>query len=292
MKKIFFVLALVLSLTLVLCGCNNVAGENGENNNTENENNGDETQTQSGGMLLEFTSNGDGSCYVSGIGRCTDTHIIVPDLSPDGDIVIDISEAAFSQFTNVTDLTVPDGILSLGSLRNRTLMHCPNLKNVYVSEDHQNYKSVDGVIFTKETYRLIWYPCGRTEASYTVPEGTYGIGDFAFDHAVYLEEIILPDTCTSFGTSAFRGCEGLLTMVIPEGTKDLFNGLFLSCSSLKSIALPSSIKSVGNMAFTLCNALTDVYYGGTEDEWSMIDIKSDNTPLLDATIHYNYGSES
>lgn len=295
MKKIIFVLALVLSLTLVICSCDSGVGgnegnENIDNENNDSENNGDENII--GCTLLEFTSNGDGSCIVSGIGGCTHSHVVVPDLSPDGDIVIDISEAAFSQFTAVTDLTVPDGIVSLDSLRNRTLMHCPNLKNVYVSEDHPSYKSVDGVIFAKETNRLIWYPCGRTEASYTLPEGTYHIGDFAFDRAVYLEEIILPDTCTGFGIGAFRGCEGLKEIVIPEGTKDIFNNTFLSCSSLKSIVLPSSIKSVRNMAFILCSSLTDVYYAGSEDDWSKVDIKSDNTPLINATIHYNYGSES
>ena len=33
---------------------------------------------------LEFVSNGDGTCYVAGIGTCTDTDIVIPSTSPEG----------------------------------------------------------------------------------------------------------------------------------------------------------------------------------------------------------------
>ena len=36
---------------------------------------------------LEFTSNDDGTCYVSGVGTCDDTHIVIPAVSPAGDSV-------------------------------------------------------------------------------------------------------------------------------------------------------------------------------------------------------------
>ena len=36
---------------------------------------------------LKFTSNGDGTCSVSGIGTCTDTEIVIPPVSPMGDAV-------------------------------------------------------------------------------------------------------------------------------------------------------------------------------------------------------------
>ena len=39
----------------------------------------------SAGLL--YTSNSDGTCYVSGIGTCTDTDIVIPDISPAGDVV-------------------------------------------------------------------------------------------------------------------------------------------------------------------------------------------------------------
>ena len=44
---------------------------------------------------LEFKSNGDGTCQLKGIGVCTDTEIIVPKASPEGDVVTAIGNAAF-----------------------------------------------------------------------------------------------------------------------------------------------------------------------------------------------------
>jgi len=39
-------------------------------------------------------------------------------------------------------------------------------------------------------------------------------------------------------------------------------------------------------AFRECNNLTDVYYGGTEEQWNSMRIKTMNEPLTEATIHF------
>ncbi len=53
---------------------------------------------------LAFTSNGDGTCYVSGIGDCNDTDIIIPSTSPDGDSVTGIGDSAFCEYTDLTSV--------------------------------------------------------------------------------------------------------------------------------------------------------------------------------------------
>ena len=55
---------------------------------------------------LEFTSNGDGTCYVSGIGeQAIATHIIIPEKSPEGDKVTGIGNWAFG--TMGVDILAP-----------------------------------------------------------------------------------------------------------------------------------------------------------------------------------------
>lgn len=274
MKKIIFALGLVLSLTLALCACDTAPDVSEIEKNEES--------------ALEFTSNGDGSCYVSGIGSCTDTHITVPYFSPAGDVVVDISENAFDEFTAVTDLTLPDSITSIATLRMHALGRCPALKNVYVSENHPLYKSVDGVIYHKEQPSITWYPCGRTESSYTVPDGIYIITDFAFEFAVYLKEIILPDECTHIGTGAFRGCTSLESIAIPDGTPAIYNGSFTGCTSLRSIVIPASVTKIGNLAFAQCSLLIDVYYGGSKEDWEKVDVGMHNENLFGTAFYFNY----
>ena len=49
---------------------------------------------------------------------------------------------------------------------------------------------------------------------------------------------------------------------------------------------------IGAYAFYSCDNLTDVYFTGTEEEWAAITIGDYNTPLQNATIHYNYVPET
>ena len=67
---------LALVAVLVICLLVGCVVDGGENNN-----NGPS-------VGLAYTSNSDGSCYVSGIGSCTDKQIKIPATSPDGDTVI------------------------------------------------------------------------------------------------------------------------------------------------------------------------------------------------------------
>lgn len=63
MNKLLTVIILVVSLCFILAACDRSQG------------NGDNVNYSQG---LEFVSNGDGTCFVNGIGSCTYTHIKVP----------------------------------------------------------------------------------------------------------------------------------------------------------------------------------------------------------------------
>jgi len=56
---------------------------------------------------------------------------------------------------------------------------------------------------------------------------------------------------------------------------------------LKSITLPKKLKTVESTVFSSCENLTDVYYGGGEDDWKNIDIDDSNKFLINASIRYN-----
>ncbi|MBQ8416262.1 MAG: hypothetical protein IJX13_05120, partial [Clostridia bacterium] len=62
---------------------------------------------------LEFVSNEDGTCYVSGIGTCTDKDIVIPYTSPSGDKVMGIGVHAFLDCTDLTSVTIPSSVTSI-----------------------------------------------------------------------------------------------------------------------------------------------------------------------------------
>lgn len=65
---------------------------------------------------LAFTSNGDGTCYVSGIGTITDTDVVIPSTSPDGDTVVAIGDLAFNDNRNITSVEFSPAIQTIGLL--------------------------------------------------------------------------------------------------------------------------------------------------------------------------------
>ena len=78
--------------------------------------------------------------------------------------------------------------------------------------------------------------------------------------------------------------------------KVIFNGditnieqyAFLYCTNLEEITIPASVKTIGYAAFGDCAELTNVYYIGSEIQWSEINIGNNNENLTDADIHYDF----
>ena len=96
------------------------------------------------------------------------------------------------------------------------------------------------------------------DASFTVPEGVFEIGDRAFCHAPHLEEVFLPKGLRKIGNDAFWDCKKLRLVQIKEGLSELGYGAFGFCVSLREIALPASLRNLGDRAFLGCKRLRAV----------------------------------
>ena len=134
MKNSVKLLALLLAclmtlITLTACGSTNdegkastseattgegPSGEKEESSTPTASEDNKEVETKPASVGLSFSSKGDGTCYVS-VGTCTDTEIVIPSTSPEGDVVKDINYAAFSGCSNITSVYIPDSVTSLSS---------------------------------------------------------------------------------------------------------------------------------------------------------------------------------
>lgn len=80
-------------------------------------------------------------------------------------------------------------------------------------------------------------------------------------------------------------CE-VTTIVIKDGITNIGGNAFYGCFPI-SIIIPASVTDFGYGVFRFNGIYTDIYYGGSEDQWNQIYISGDNDGLADITVHYD-----
>ena len=190
---------------------------------------------------------------------------------------------AFSGCDNLTSITIPDSVVSIGV----DAFSCYNLVSINVDENNAHYSSEDGILFNKDKTTLIRYPAGKTDEAYSIPNGVERIEDEAFSSCEKLSAITIPDSVTSIGNDAFYYCgyysnednweNGVLYIGkhlikadqllstgcdIKTGTKTIAEEAFRLCENLFSITIPYSVTSIGDSAFEKCDSLSAVNIPG------------------------------
>ena len=108
--------------------------------------------------------------------------------------------------------TISDGVTSICW---RAFSDSKNLTAINVATENQNYFSVNGVLYNKGKTKLICYPAGKKDESYTIPDGVTSIYDRAFSDCTSLKRITIPDGMLTIGVHSFFGCANLTSVTIP-----------------------------------------------------------------------------
>lgn len=190
-------IALIMTLVLVFVSCDFLSSGDNEGGNTEHEHKmeGGSCVTCGRGYSegLEFVSEGKGTCYVSGIGSCTDTDLIIPPTSPDGDKVTEIGNSAFTDCTSIVNVIIPDSVsyICFGAF-----MNCDSLTSVVIPDGVSTvgYSSFSGCDSLK---------------SVVIGYGTTLIDYGAFENCGSLVSVTIPDSLTGIGAKAFSDCDSL-----------------------------------------------------------------------------------
>ncbi len=204
-----------------------------------------------------------------------------------------IGNAAFASCPMLTSVTISNTVTSIGD---SAFGDCPSLSTITVNAGNQQYMTYEGVLYQYigsgtgvGTYKLIQYPVGKTDKTFSVPTIIANrltlIGPSAFAGSQALESITLPDKISGIMANAFQGCEKLTSINIPalvtcipdycfEGCtalktpiiSDSVNNIcpyaFANCASLDINQLPSSLTTIGNSAFYNCDSLTEITIPG------------------------------
>lgn len=181
------------------------------------------------------------------------------------DSVTTLGAQAFEGCSGLTGIIIPASVISIqqervgigapSTLYNGLFSGCSNLTTVKVDPANQKYDSREGcnAVVDKETSQLV-AGCNNT----VIPASVTGIGDMAFRNCEKLTNITIPNGVASIGAYAFMGCSSLKEIRIPDGVTSLSSDAFSGCSSLKEIRIPDSVTTLGTSVFSDCSSLENI----------------------------------
>ena len=163
-------------------------------------------------------------------------------------------EKAISVYGTVRSITIPKRVVSIP---HNLFYIFDKAECINVDGENPFFKSIDGVLFSKDGKRLIAYPVAKPCSEYTVPDGVEIIGERAFSNSIALETINLPDSIKSIERYSFSG-SGLHRFVQPKNQKRICANTFEFCQQLQSVELQEGLKVIDDYAFDSCNALEKI----------------------------------
>ena len=161
---------------------------------------------------LEFESIGDGHCAIVSVGSFSEKELKIPQKSPSGEIVTEIKPNAFKNCELLEMITIPDSIEKIGE---NAFKGCTSLIYIDVDMSNENFTSLNGVLFSKNRNRLMFYPPNKADEKYYLNSNVKSIDDYAFEDAKNIKAILYPKSTAEFeAISIGRGNEIFLTLPI------------------------------------------------------------------------------
>ena len=165
--------------------------------------------------------------------------------------------------------------------------YCYISEGFEVDEENQYYKSVNGVIYTKDGKHLVRAPNRVVTEELTIEEGVEVIDSYAFWSCQY-RVVNAPDTLTEIKDYAFQD-NGKLTTFNQTTPLKIIGKLSFMGSAITKILLDDSIKSLEKGTFDLCynlrieNLPTNLEFIGP---WALYGIKEYSEEVLPLSLKY------
>ena len=182
------------------------------------------------GKTLYYSITSDTTVYVTCLSEAipennyVDGVVVIPSsVTNDGTTyrVDSIGQLAFYNCSNLTSVTIPDGITSIGKY---AFGYCSNLTSVTIGND---------VTF---------------------------IGRLAFIYCTNLTSVTFGNRVTSIDEGAFQSCSSLTSVTIPNSVTSIGDYAFWCCYGLNAVTIGKNVTSIGKGAFRGCTGLNIINF--------------------------------
>ncbi len=219
--------------------------------------------------------------------------------------VTEIGTSVFANCESLESVTLPEGLtyipantfvactslyeLNVGAaienIDTTAFLACLSLSKITVAEGNANYASMDGILYNKALDQILFIP-HAIDGKITISSGITSIPAEFFANYPELDELVIPESVTSIGKDAFKGCTSLKAITLPfigesADSSNKFSFVFgtvpaslekvvitkatvikdeefAECSGIKEIHLPEGVTTIGNSAFKNCYGLTSI----------------------------------
>ena len=298
-KRIFLLLCLLLTITLLLVACNDTGDtptpapdEPGSSAGADDSGNTEppsDIKKVSEGLQYTFADDGSGYIVV-GIGTCSDSEIVIPAVYQDKP-VIGLADRSFEGRTYIRGIVLPNSLAYIGIF---AFSGCTGLTNIAIPNSVISIG--DGAFDGCKGLMSITIGSGVTSATHSIFHGchklveVYNLSNLTFQkssnsnvftgvecdalviHTSLLEasKVFTDENDFAFYEDGeicyllgYLGKETALTL--PKNCRGkkyaIYQDAFYSCTGLTSITIPNSVTDIGEWAFQGCTNLTSATIG-------------------------------
>lgn len=209
-----------------------------------------------------------------------------------------IDQFAFNSCVSLESINIPDATYSLkraafyysekletisinniNFLREDNFLLCKNLTEFNVSKENQQFKTIDGCLYSKSEDILVKVPEGKDKVEISsktikikseaiarldkakeviIPQSVSDMEDAVFFESK-IESVTILGNIDNIPNRTFQYCRNLREITLPGSIKTINERAFYDCRLLENVMMPNSVDTIGDFAFAYCTSLKEIY---------------------------------